>query len=291
VLADLGQASLVTYLGACHCGAIGFAYETALAPSSWPIRACACQFCRSHGAATTSDPAGAMQLVCRDPDQLLAYRFGLGTADFWLCRGCGVYLAATTIDGRFGIINTHALADRSLPLASPGAVSYDGETAPSRISRREQRWTPVRPPAAAAAAPHRRTSVGVGVMVMKHGKVLLGRRKGSHGAGEYAWPGGHLEYGERFAECAAREVAEETGLQIGAVRFLRVLNTMHYAPRHYVDIALIADWLRGDPEVREPDKVDAWAWYDLDALPSPLFHMVPTAIEALRTERRLWDGP
>jgi len=71
----------------------------------------------------------------------------------------------------------------------------------------------------------------------------------------------------------------------------RGLNTLHYAPRHYLDIALVADWAAGEPEIREPDKVDGWVWYSLDALPSPLFHMVPTAIEALRGERRMWDGP
>jgi 8-oxo-dGTP diphosphatase len=136
-----------------------------------------------------------------------------------------------------------------------------------------------------------RPLVGIGVMVTKDGKVLLGKRKGSHGAGEYAWPGGHLEHGERFAECAAREVREETGMEIGEIRFLRVLNTMQYAPKHYVDIALVAAWVSGEPEVREPDKVEGWAWYELDALPSPLFYMVPTAVEALRGDRRMWDGP
>jgi len=133
--------------------------------------------------------------------------------------------------------------------------------------------------------------VGIGIVVIKDGKILLGRRRGSHGAGEYALPGGHLEHGERFADCAARELAEETGLPIGAVRFLRVLNTMQYAPRHYVDIALATDWVGGEPEVQEPDKIDGWAWYALDALPSPLFHMVPTAIEALLGDQRMWDGP
>jgi 8-oxo-dGTP diphosphatase len=41
-----------------------------------------------------------------------------------------------------------------------------------------------------------RPKVGVGVMVLKNGKVLIGKRKGAHGAGEWAWPGGHLEYME-----------------------------------------------------------------------------------------------
>jgi hypothetical protein len=132
------------YLGTCHCEAIGFTYETAIPPRAWPARACACRFCRCHGAATTSDPQGALQLACRDVGQLLRYRFGLRTADFCVCRSCGVYLAAITIDGRFGIINTNALVDRALPLAAPSPRSYDGETASARIGRREQRWTPVR---------------------------------------------------------------------------------------------------------------------------------------------------
>jgi 8-oxo-dGTP diphosphatase len=40
--------------------------------------------------------------------------------------------------------------------------------------------------------------VGIGVVVVKEGKILLGKRKGSHGNGEYAGPGGHLEYLESF---------------------------------------------------------------------------------------------
>ena len=39
-----------------------------------------------------------------------------------------------------------------------------------------------------------RPKVGLGVMVMKDGKVLLGKRKGSHGAGEYVWPGGDFVF-------------------------------------------------------------------------------------------------
>ena len=39
---------------------------------------------------------------------------------------------------------------------------------------------------------------GIAVMIMKDGKVLLGKRKGAHGAGEFAFPGGKLEWGESF---------------------------------------------------------------------------------------------
>ena len=74
-----------------------------------------------------------------------------------------------------------------------------------------------------------RPKVGLGVMVVKDGKVLLGKRKGSHGQGEYAWPGGHMEYMESFEECAKREVKEETGIEIADITFLRLMNLKMYA--------------------------------------------------------------
>lgn len=58
------------------------------------------------------------------------------------------------------------------------------------------------------------TKVGIGVMIWKDGKVLLGKRKGSHGEGTYAFPGGHMEYMESFTDCVKRELEEECGLKI-----------------------------------------------------------------------------
>jgi len=146
-----------------------------------------------------------------------------------------------------------------------------------------------------------RPLVGISVLVVKDGKLLLGKRKGSHGEGEYACPGGHLEHMESFQICAAREVLEETGLSIGPLHFLRVLNATQYAPKHYVDLAFVATWQAGTPQVREPDKVDRWDWYPIKDLPSPLFAMLPSAVEMLQVTEggsALWrklcqdiDGP
>jgi len=55
--------------------------------------------------------------------------------------------------------------------------------------------------------------------------------------GTYALPGGHLEYGESFEECAAREVLEETGLEVGELRFLTATNSVFDdVKKHYVTI-------------------------------------------------------
>ena len=132
--------------------------------------------------------------------------------------------------------------------------------------------------------------VGVGVMIVKDGKVLLGKRKGSHGEGQYAWPGGHMEYMESFEGCAKREVLEETGVEIENVRFLRLMNLKDYAPKHYVDIGLIADWKSGEPEVLEPEKCESWGWYDVKKLPKPLFSTLPSYFEAHKTGKNFFDS-
>ncbi|MCW1892311.1 MAG: NUDIX domain-containing protein [Candidatus Uhrbacteria bacterium] len=132
--------------------------------------------------------------------------------------------------------------------------------------------------------------VGVNVMVVKDGKVLLGKRKGAHGEGEYASPGGSLEMMESFAACATRETLEECGIRIKNVRFQFCANSLHFDPRHYVCIGMIADWESGDPVNLEPDKCESWDWYDLDALPEPLFIYCRMAITSYREGIRCMDS-
>jgi hypothetical protein len=133
------------YSARCHCGVITAQYSTKKPPVEWPIRACQCSFCRAHGALSTSDPAGSLQFWCSRPELLQRYRFATGTAEFLLCRECGVYLGAQiSSDGeRFGILNTLTLHPAPAGLRSPEAMNYGGETAESRRARRIARWTPL----------------------------------------------------------------------------------------------------------------------------------------------------
>jgi 8-oxo-dGTP diphosphatase len=132
--------------------------------------------------------------------------------------------------------------------------------------------------------------VGIGIMILKNGKVLLGKRKGSHGAGEYAFPGGHLEYMEFFKDCAVRETHEESGLEIENIRFQYLANIKKYAPKHYVHIGLTADWKSGEPKVLEPEKCEGWDWYDLKNLPNPMMEMSYLSIEYYKTGQNYLDA-
>ena len=136
----------------------------------------------------------------------------------------------------------------------------------------------------------KKPKVGIGIMILKKRKVLLAKRKGSHGEGEYSFPGGHLEYMESFERGALREIQEEYGIEIENIRFLFLANVKKYAPKHYVHIGLIADWKDGEPEILEPDRNEDWDWYEKDNLPAPLFEMCRMSIESYKTGCMYYDS-
>lgn len=127
-------------------------------------------------------------------------------------------------------------------------------------------------------------------MITKDGKVLLAKRKNSHGEGEYSFPGGHLEYGELFEACAKRETKEETGINIANIKFQYLANIKKYGETHYVHIGLTADWEQGNPEILEPEKSGPWEWYELNNLPSPIFESCRLAVEAEVTGQKMFDS-
>lgn len=137
--------------------------------------------------------------------------------------------------------------------------------------------------------PETKPRVGLGVMILKDGKVLLGKRKGAHGAGDWSFPGGHLEYMEGFEECVRRETKEECGIEIKDIRFLCVGNLKIYAPRHYIHVGFSAEWKEGEPKIMEPDKCEGWEWFSLSELPKPLFHASEMMIESYKTGKTYRD--
>jgi 8-oxo-dGTP diphosphatase len=117
-----------------------------------------------------------------------------------------------------------------------------------------------------------RPKVGIGVIIIKDSKILLGKRKNAHGEGSWCYPGGHLEYGESWEECSRREVWEEVGIQIKNLRFGTITNDIFESEhKHYITISMISDYESGEVKLMEPDKCDKWEWFEWDNLPSPLF--------------------
>lgn len=128
--------------------------------------------------------------------------------------------------------------------------------------------------------------MGVGVIIVRNGKVLLGRRRGPRRPGDYGLPGGLLENTESLEMCARREVFEETGLKDF---FLDPVTSLRWndGVDHYIDIIFYANCSEGNPTARESDRVEGWQWFDLDELPSPLYPPTKMALQRFITDQQL----
>ncbi len=120
--------------------------------------------------------------------------------------------------------------------------------------------------------------VGVGVMILKNNKVLLGQRHFDpakadselHGEGTWTLPGGKLEFQEELNEAGKREVLEETGIKANLSELISVSNDT-VPDKHFVTVGFLCTDFEGEPKVMEPDEITKWDWFDLDNLPAPLF--------------------
>lgn len=122
--------------------------------------------------------------------------------------------------------------------------------------------------------------VGVGIMILKDSKVLLGKRHSDpkkadselHGEGTWTMPGGKLLFGESFEQAAWREVWEETGVKISQEK-LKVISLSNDIVKdaHHVTVGLLYEGFDGEPRVMEPDEIIKWQWFPLDKIPKPLF--------------------
>ncbi len=112
-------------------------------------------------------------------------------------------------------------------------------------------------------------SVGVGIVIIHKDKILLGRRIDS---GMYGLPGGWLEYSESWAECASRELNEETGITIESNKFKHIytLNSIN-KEKNYHSVSCVMMSFAEENEVKslvnkEPNKCYGWFWISLQEL-------------------------
>lgn len=135
----------------------------------------------------------------------------------------------------------------------------------------------------------KRVGAGVGAMILKDNKILLGKRhedpeKASsllHGEGTWTMPGGKIDFGEEIEQAIEREVFEETGIIIKNPKIISTTNDK-VDSAHFITIGLLVEDFNGEAQVKEPEEITEWRWFDLDNLPSPMFFPCIKIIENYR---------
>jgi NAD+ diphosphatase len=123
------------------------------------------------------------------------------------------------------------------------------------------------------------------MMVLIHrGRELLLARSPHYAPGMFSALAGFVEPGESLEECVHREVAEEVGV---TVRALRYYGSQSWPFPHSLMLAFTAEW-QGGEIVPQADEIEAAGWFDIDALPGipPRFsvagHLIRDTVDALR---------
>lgn len=130
--------------GRCHCGNLSFRLDWGEEPAEIQVRACTCSFCVKHGGVWTSSPRASLEVRTRDAKRVDRYAFGTKTADFHVCRSCGVVPVVTSrIDGNvYAVVNVNAFEGVPPSLLRRASASFEGEDEAARLGRRKRNWIP-----------------------------------------------------------------------------------------------------------------------------------------------------
>jgi len=128
--------------GGCHCGNVSYEFTWPVGGDSIPVRACSCEFCKKHRGVYTSHPEGKLDAEILDGTLVSRYRFATKTAEFFVCKRCGVVPFVTSeIEGSvFAVVNVNTF-DAVDPTALDSSVTdFDGELREDRLARRSRTW-------------------------------------------------------------------------------------------------------------------------------------------------------
>lgn len=124
--------------------------------------------------------------------------------------------------------------------------------------------------------------VGVGLVLLRDGRILLCRRLKAPEVGFWNIPGGKLDFMEKAEDAARRETLEETGLTVGALRLLCADEQIFPNDRHHwISLLYVTEDFSGEASIMEPEKHDGLEWFPLDALPENLSEFVKSAVVRL----------
>jgi ADP-ribose pyrophosphatase YjhB (NUDIX family) len=140
----------------------------------------------------------------------------------------------------------------------------------------------------ATSDPPSRPQLAVSAVIFRDGKVLLVRRARSPGKGFYSLPGGRVEFGESLHAALAREVDEETGLNIDIVALAGWREVLPSAGGggHYLIMSFAARWAGQEPVLN--DEHDDFNWLAPGTFGD--LKMTGGLLEVVEAARRIVEG-
>ena len=132
----------------------------------------------------------------------------------------------------------------------------------------------------------KKMGIGVGILILKDNKVLLGLRnpdkiKASselQGQGTWTMPGGKVEFHEKLIDAAKRELKEETDLDCEDMKLITISDDFSETA-HYVTICFLAESYTGEYKTMEPETILEWKWFDITDLPTNMYMPSKKCIE------------
>ncbi len=128
---------------------------------------------------------------------------------------------------------------------------------------------------------HKNPALTVDAVIVKDGKIVLIKRKKEPFQGQYALPGGFVEYGETVEAALRREVLEETGLVVDVSSLVGIYSDPLRDPRGHVVSAVFAAVIVSGALVSGSDAAEANFW-EITNLPPLAFDHAKIIQDALR---------
>ena len=108
----------------------------------------------------------------------------------------------------------------------------------------------------------------INAVFVKDKRVLLEKRKEEEDnyAGLWAFPGGHIEKGEKIEDALSREMKEELGVELGTVDFLGVIEDIDPTSKDPYEhhIFICKRWKGKLQDTKEEERIK---WVDIDYVP------------------------